>query len=394
MALPNSPTRPCKTAANVSLKECFADLPDPRREHLRRHLLWDIIAMTICGVVSGADSWVDIEDYANCKRDFLESFLDLPNGIPSHDTLGRVFALIDPEAFGRSFQKWVAALVEATEGRIIAIDGKTLRHSFDGATGKKPLHLVSAWATANHLTLGQRAVDDKSNEITAIPELLQLLDLHGAVVTIDAMGCQKEIAAQIDASGGDYVLSLKENQPTLHAEVEALFAAALDNDFADCEHHAVTTRAKGKKHGRFEARHYHVLALSEEFRERHPQWHGLRTVALVISERQVAGQEATHEMRYFLSSLPAKAKSLARAIRGHWGIENGLHWVLDVAFREDDSRVRKDNAPENLALLRRLAVSVLKQDRTLKVGIAAKRKCAGWDDDYLLHVLRNALADV
>lgn len=388
-SLPRLPDRPL---AKVSLRECFADLKDPRRAHTRRHHLWDIIAITICGVISGADSWVDVADYARCKQEFFESFLDLPGGIPSHDTIGRVFARIDPDAFQRSFQKWVSALVEATEGRVIAIDGKTLRHSFDTASGKKPLHLVSAWATANNLTLGQRAVDDKSNEITAIPDLLALLDLYGAVVTIDAMGCQKDIAERIDSAGGDYVLSLKDNQPTLKADVEATFFDALDNDFAGVVHHAFTTKEKGKTHGRFESRHYHVIAAPPELLERHSEWSGLKTLGMVISERQVAGQETTYETRYFVSSLPAKVKSFAHAVRSHWGIENGLHWVLDIAFREDESRVRKDNAPENLALLRRLAVSVLKRDTSLKVGIAAKRKCAGWDDEYLLRVLRNTLA--
>jgi hypothetical protein len=203
----------------VSLRQCFAPLPDPRREHNRLHNLWDVIALTICAVIAGADAWTEVEEYGRLKQDFLATFLELPAGIPSHDTIGRVFARLDPAAFQQSFQAWVAALVEATDGRVIAIDGKTLRHSFDTAGGKGPLHLISAWATANHLTLGQRAVADKSNEITAIPELLRLLDLHGAIVTIDAMGCQKDVAARVEAGGGRYVLSLKENHGTLHADV-------------------------------------------------------------------------------------------------------------------------------------------------------------------------------
>jgi predicted transposase YbfD/YdcC len=382
MALPKSP--------KVSLKDSFAGLQDPRREHARRHELWDIIALTICAVISGADSWVDVADYGRCKRDFLETFLELPGGIPSHDTIGRVFALLDPEAFQQAFQSWVAALVEATEGRIIAIDGKTARHSFDTASGKAALHLVSAWATANHLTLGQRAVSDKSNEITAIPELLRLLDLHGAVVTIDAMGCQKEIAQRIDQGGGDYVLSLKDNQPKLCAAVRQLFLDGMDSDYRGMEHHVHKTTDRG--HGRHEERHYHVVAAPKEFLDRHPEWAGLKTLGMVFSERQVGKQEPTFETRFFISSLAPKAKAFAQAVRSHWSIENGQHWVLDVSFREDDSRLRKDHGPENLALLRRLAVSLLKQEKTLKVGIAAKRKAAGWDDEYLLNVLRQALS--
>ena len=374
----------------VSLRQCFAALPDPRREHNRLHNLWDIIALTICAVIAGADAWTEVEEYGCLKHDFLATFLELPAGIPSHDTIGRVFARLDPAAFQQSFQAWVAALVEATDGRVIAIDGKTLRHSFDTAGGKGPLHLVSAWATANHLTLGQRAVSDKSNEITAIPELLRLLDLHGAVVTIDAMGCQKEIAARIEAGGGRYVLSLKENHGTLHADVQQLFRDGLESDFRGLDHHAHTTHDRG--HGRRETRRYHVLPAPAALLERHPEWAGLKTLGMVFSERQVGDAEPTGETRFFLSSLPPKVKPFARAVRSHWRIENSLHWVLDVSFREDDCRVRKDHGPENLALLRRLAVSLLKQDTTVKRGIATKRKRAGWDDDYLLQVLRTSLA--
>ena len=374
----------------VSLRQCFADLPDPRREHNRLHNLWDIIALTICAVIAGADAWTEVEEYGRLKQDFLATFLELPAGIPSHDTIGRVFARLDPAAFQQSFQAWVAALVEATDGRVIAIDGKTLRHSFDTAGGKGPLHLISAWATANHLTLGQRAVADKSNEITAIPELLRLLDLHGAIVTIDAMGCQKDIAARIAAGGGRYVLSLKENHETLHADVQQLFRDGLESDFRGLSHHAHTTHDRG--HGRRETRRYHILPAPAALLERHPGWAGLKTVGMVFSERQVGDAEPTGETRFFISSLPPKVKTFARAVRSHWRVENSLHWVLDVSFREDDSRLRKDHGPENLALLRRLAVSLLKQDTTVKRGLATKRKRAGWDDDYLLHVLRTSLA--
>jgi predicted transposase YbfD/YdcC len=376
-------------ASRVSLRQCFAGLRDPRREHNRFHDLWDIIALTICAVIAGADAWTEVADYGRNKQDFLETFLDLPNGIPSHDTIGRVFALLDPAAFQQGFQAWMAALVDATEGRVIAIDGKTLRHSFDTAGGKGPLHLVSAWATANHLTLGQRAVAEKSNEITAIPELLRLLDLHGAVVTIDAMGCQKDIAARIEAGGGRYVLSLKENHETLYADVQALFRDGLESDFRGLAHHAHTTHDRG--HGRRETRRYHVLPAPAALLARHPGWAGLRTVGMVFSERQVGDAAPTGEARFFVSSLPPKVKAFAHAVRSHWGIENSLHWVLDVSFREDESRLRKDHGPENLALVRRMAVSLLKRETTVKLGVAGKRKTAGWNDDYLRRVLRASL---
>lgn len=369
----------------VSLRQCFADLHDPRREHGRYHDLWDILGLTICAVIAGADSWVDVEEYGHCKLAWLKTFLALPNGIPAHDTLGRVFRLINPAAFQQCFQQWVNALVAATAGRVIAIDGKTARRSFDRAAGQGPLHLISAWAAENHLTLGQLAVDGKSNEITAIPELLKLIDVTGAIVTIDALGCQKNIAAPIRAGGGDYVLALKDNQPTLHADVRQLFLDGLANDFADVKHHSCHTVDAG--HGRVEQRYYHIVAVPAELAAKHPEWPDWRSVGMVYSERTVGDQEPSSEVRYFINSLPPQVKTFARAVRGHWGIENSLHWVLDVSFREDESRVRKDHAPENLALVRRLAAALLKQEQTTKGGIACKRKQAGWDNAYLEQVL-------
>jgi predicted transposase YbfD/YdcC len=363
---------------------------DCRREHLRLHGLWDIIALTICAVVCGADNWVEIERYGRLKRAWLEGFLELPNGIPSHNTLGRVFSLIDPSAFQRGFQQWAQALVEATEGRLIAIDGKTVRGSADAANGRGPLHLISAWAQANHLVLGQLAVADKSNEITAIPELLQLLDVTGAVVTIDAMGCQKEIAAKIVAGGGDYVLALKNNHPTLAEDVSELFCEGLDNDFAKLDHRGHTTKEKG--HGRVEARYYHQVKVPPVLLDRHPGWKNLRTLGMVYSERQVGAAEPVGETRFYLSSLPLNVKAFAKAVRGHWSIENSLHWVLDVGFHEDANRTRTDHGPANLALMRRIATSLLKQETTAKGGIACKRKQAGWNDQYLTKVLNGQLA--
>jgi predicted transposase YbfD/YdcC len=376
--------------AQVSIRECFAGLEDPRREHCRRHNLWDIIALTICAVVAGADSWVEVEAYGRRKEPWLRTFLELPHGIPSHDTLGRVFALLNPHAFREGFGAWVEALVEATAGRLIAIDGKTLRHSFDTAAGKGALHLVSAWAMANRLVLGQQAVDSKSNEITAIPELLRWLDVTEAVVTIDAMGCQQEIAAQIRAGGGDYILALKENQPTLYAEVAELFIAGLDQDFAGLKHRYQETH--DKDHGRTEDRYYHVVPVPPELAQRHPGWEGLRSLGMVFRERRVGEADTLCETHFFLSSLRPRVQRFAAAVRGHWGIENSLHWVLDIAFREDDSRLRTGHGPENLALVRRLAASLLQNEHNAQGGVACKRKQAGWDDDYLLHVLGASLS--
>ncbi len=373
-------------ASPLSLLHHFADLEDPRADHTRRHDLLDIIALTVCAVVSGADAWTDVETYGLHKQPWLETFLELPNGIPSHDTLGRVFAALDPAAFPTCFVSWMRAVVDASRGRLVAIDGKVLRHSFDTAKGKSALHLVSAWASANHLLLGQCAVDEKSNEVTAIPELLKLLDLQGALVTIDAMGCQKKIAADIVAAGGDYVLAVKENQPGLYADVERVFLDGLEDDFAGLEHRSYHTVERG--HGRTEERHYHVVAVPEGLAAAHAEFAGLRTVGMVFSERQVGDGPVAAETRFYISSLRPQVKAFAAAVRGHWGIENQLHWVLDVAFREDESRVRKDHAPENLGLVRRIALSLLKRAASpKKVGVACKRKQAGWNDDYLVEVL-------
>jgi len=370
----------------VSLLHHFAKLEDPRSDHTRLHGLLDIIGLTLCAVVSGAECWTEVENYAFEKWDWLESFLDLPNGIPSHDTLGRVFAAMDADAFQECFLHWMHAVVGASEGKLVAIDGKTLRRSFDTAKGKSALHLVSAWASDNHLLLGQQAVADKSNEITAIPALLQLLELQGALVTIDAMGCQKKITEAIVAGGGDYVLAVKDNQPTLHEDVHQVFMKGLEKDFAGLAHRHHQTTEKG--HGRTETRHYHLIEVPEWLTAAHPQFTGLRTLGMVFSLRQVGQGPETMETRFYISSMPLKVKAFAEAVRGHWSIENNLHWVLDVVFQEDQSRLRKDHGPENLGLVRRIALSLLKRTPTKKkVGIACKRKKAGWNNEFLVQVL-------
>src|SRR5260370_11936089 len=377
------------TSKPVSIRQCFAEVPDPRREHMRLHNLWDIFAITILAVIAGADSWVEVAHYGLSKLDWLRSFLELPHGIPSHDTFNRVFALLNPTAFQEGFLNWVQAIAQNTLGRLVAIDGKTARHSFDKAAGKGALHLVSAWASANRLLLGQQAVDSKSNEITAIPELIKTLEISGAIVTIDAMGCQKNIAADIRQAGADYVLAVKDNQPTLHEDIRQVFSDGFDNDFAGLEHRCHHTEEKG--HGRVEKRYYHVLTVPKELAEKHADWEDLRSIGMVLSERQEGDKEPSVETRVFISSLPAKVKRFAHAVRNHWGIETSLHWVLDVSFREDDSRLRKDHGQDNMGLMRRLAASLLHNETSCKGGVSCKRKCAGWNDDCLMAVLAASL---
>lgn len=367
---------------DTRLRAHFGALPDPRVARARRHALLDIVMIAVCATLCGADTWVDIERFGKAKTAWLGTFLALPNGIPSHDTFGRVFAALDPVAFETAFLGWVRAL--ATDEPMIAIDGKTLRRSHDRTNGVGPLHLVSAWASANGVVLGQLAVDGKSNEITAIPVLLKALALAGGIVTIDAMGCQTAIAAQIAQGGADYVLALKENQPTLHQGVAAYFAGLDDRDPAP----ARTGRIVEKGHGRLETRDCVVSDDPALMAWLDPAgvWPGLRSVAMVTGERRV-GTAISRETRSLLSSLPADAALVARAVRSHWGIENRLHWVLDLAFREDESRVRTGHAAENLAVLRHLALNLLRQERSVKVGVKAKRLMCGWDDAYLRKVL-------
>jgi len=364
----------------------FANLPDPRMHRTRKHNLLDIITISIFAVVSGADSFTEIEEYGRAKEPWLRVFLPLPNGIPSHDTFGRVFSLLDPQQFAASLVDWVQQSVGLVTAQQIAFDGKTLRRSHDRANGKAALHLISAWATESGISLGQLKVAGHENEIVALPALIRQVVMPGAVVTIDAMGCQREIARHIVEAGGEYVLALKANQPELHESVEYLFTDGLQHG---CSWDPMSRDVDvDGGHGRVERRECWAIADRAviDYLDSAGRWPGLQSVVMVKTQR-IIGDSAQSETRYYLSSLPADAKRLNAIVRSHWTIENQLHWVLDVAFDEDQSRIRTGYADQNFAALRRLAISLLTRDTSRKAGKKAKRLRAGWDNDYLLRLL-------
>lgn len=380
-----------QTEPPKNLVEHFAGVSDPRGRPNREHKFIDILVITICAAICGADDWVSVEQFGCAKQAWFEGFLELPNGIPSHDTFWRVFRQLDAEQFQESFMQWIASVQTLTQGEVIAVDGKQLRRSHDASAGKAAIHMVSAWAASNGLVLGQRKVDEKSNEITAIPDLLQKLEVSGCIVTIDAMGCQTKIAETIVKKDADYVLALKGNHSLLHEDMVLLFDDLAQSGFkAFPFDHAKTV---AKDHGRIEIRQAWSIAapnLIENLRTAH-KWPKLTTLVKVQSERYLDGKHSL-ETRYYISSLKTTAADILGITRTHWAIENSLHWVLDIAFREDECRLRKDNGAQNFAVLRHIALSLLKQDTTLKVGIKNKRLRAGWDQDYLLSVLRPILA--
>jgi predicted transposase YbfD/YdcC len=363
--------------------ESFSDLPDTRKEGKTDHLLIEIIALSICAIVAGCDTWTEIEVFCESKINWFKQFLKLENGIPSHDTFGRVYSIIDPIKFRDCFIKWINSVTKITKGEIIAIDGKTIRRSFRENAKKTAIHMVSAWASNTGLVIGQTKVNEKTNEIKAIPVLLDLLVLKGCIVTIDAMGCQRDIAKKVIQKKGDYVFSLKGNQGSLLEDIKFYFEDSYINNFKNIEYDYHKTF--DNDHGRLETREYWI---TEEINwlDKKSEWPGIKTIGMVKSIREVKDIK-TEEFRYFISSLKQDAKIFAKAVRGHWGIENSLHWSLDVSFNEDQSRVRKDYAPENFATLRHIALNMLKQETTLKKGIKCKRLKACADQNYLEKVV-------
>jgi predicted transposase YbfD/YdcC len=361
----------------------FADLSDPRVEDRCDHKLIDILFIAVCAVICGADGFTDMEEFGIAKETWLRQFLELPNGIPSHDTFGRVFARLKPGQFQQCFLSWVRAMADVSGNEIVPIDGKKLRRSHNKSSGQRAIELVSAWARANRLMLGQVKVSGESNEITAVPQLLRLLELKGCIVTVDALNCQKEIASEILTQEADYVLSLKGNQGNLRKEVERFFEAVVNDHtygFTISTHQTIDS-----EHGRIETRKYWHVNAPEWLKEKF-DWPGLESLGMCEARREI-NEQASEEKRYYLSSLPVDALRLAEAVRGHWAIENSLHWILDVVFREDDSRVRVGHAAENFALIRRIALNLLQQEKTLKRGVKTKRLKAALDDSYLLKVL-------
>jgi predicted transposase YbfD/YdcC len=367
------------------LFESLKKIDDPRREHQKFHSLFDILVISICAVICGAEHWTEIEEFGEAKQQWFSSFLELENGIPSHDTFRRVFSLLDNIELKEIFVEWISSAVRLSKGSLVNIDGKNLCGSKEPIKGKKALNIVSAWASEQSIVLGEVKTDEKSNEITAIPELLKILDLEGCIVTIDAMGCQTEIVKEIAEKKADYVISLKGNQGVLYEEARDYLDWAQRENFKDIESDYFETLEKD--HGRIERRRCWV---TEEIHwlEQKEDWKNLKSVIMVEAEREVIGGATTVERRYFISSLEANAELALRSVRGHWAIENSLHWCLDIGFREDECRVREAKSAENLASVRHIGLNLLKQEKSCKLGIKSKRKKAGWDESYLLKVLK------
>ena len=365
--------------ATGSIFDHFQKLSDPRVNRGNNHSLYDMVVVALTAAICGANGWVDVERFGIAKIDWFKKFLVLEHGIPSHDTFGRVFALLDTDEFLTCLQNWIQTLHLDMKGEGVAIDGKTLRHSFDNATGIGALHVVNAWATGLHICLGQVAVDHKSNEITAVPKLLEFLELQGAVVTLDAMHCQTETASTIRAQGADYVLTVKGNQPTLHERLGELFLEYGERNFRvpGLRRHVTVEKA----HGREERREYYAAPVPEDLRSK---WKGVQSVGMVYRYRKdIVSGKVHEETMYIISSLPPKVRTLAKYIRGHWAVENTLHWSLDVTFGEDSSRIRKGNGTEIASIFRRLALTILQRDTTQKENIRGKRLMAGWNTDVL-----------
>lgn len=369
------------TSLGDSLRQHFEKLDDPRRPNVR-HILSEMITIAICAIICGADSYTQFAEFGKSKQVWFRSFMQLPHGIPSHDTFGRIFSLINPVRFQDLFRQWVIQAFPRAKQEVIAIDGKTLRRSHDRSNGKNPIHMVSAWASKLGIVLGQIKTDEKSNEITAIPELIKTIDIEAAIVTIDAMGCQKKIAANIVESKADYILALKENHPDLLDDIKLFFDEQIqiqNNPALDC-----FETIEGD-HGRIETRRYYICSTIDWLASAH-MWSKLNSIAMVQRQRQI-GDTISHENAYYLSSIANQPKKIASAIRRHWRIENSLHWQLDVSFDEDHCRIRKGHAAENLAVLRHIALNLLKQEKSLKGGIKTKRLKAAWDDRYRAKVL-------
>jgi predicted transposase YbfD/YdcC len=364
--------------------ESFCDLPDPRRSQGQRHKLLEILFIALSAVLCGADEFTEMEEFGQSREIWLRQYLELPHGIPSHDTFGRVFALLQPAAFEESFLRWVKQMVELNPKEVVAIDGKTVRRSHDRGRASEAIHVVSAWARENRLTLGEVKVSDKSNEIRAVPQLLKMLELKNCIVTADAMNCQKEIASEVRKAQADYVLSLKENHPTLHKEVERVFQAVEEERTSGFT--ISRTSTLDKEHGRIEERRYCQIN-APDYLYGYKEWTDLKSIGMVEAEREVEGT-STVEKRYYLSSLAVDAEVFSRAARGHWSIENSCHWILDVVFGEDDSRVRAGHAAENLARLRKIANNLLQHDKSVKRGVKTKRLKAALDHSYLLKILK------